>query len=169
MFNLIDSSPPERFVDMVESSPLDTGKSEPASCSSSSTTNSGRSHTNLSNYSTSESIHNERPQRARASRLCKPLSIALAPRGAVSSTAIASSNSAAYTKSSSNGNGSTSGGRVSSYFLKSKIERARNNNNNDEMERKRAAAMERETSSESLKVKMKRSESWDAKNNIYLK
>lgn len=53
--------------------------------------------------------------------------------------------------------------RLSGSNLRSKIDKRLKNNSENRV------AIERETSTESIRLKMKRSESWDAKNKVYLK
>lgn len=165
---LYKNSPPNRYAE----SGGESRTSEPATSTSSSSSGgsssgkSGRAHTNMSNYSTTESTQNERQR--------KPLSVVLSPRVNTNSVAFASKPNVVYSKS--NGTTPSSSGRTSGYFLKSKIERTRNKAmavagelGMTSKSTKMAAELERETSSESLKVKMKRSESYDAKNNLYCK
>jgi hypothetical protein len=159
-------SPPDRYFDGVEVASMDT---------ESKTASSERTNTNLSNYS-SESILNEattskfnRPQRLATNNLNKPKlngyehnepKTALLLNNNNNGTAGVGGGGVGYSKVNI---GNTN--RLSGSHLKSKLEKKRKENDITS----KLMGIERETSSESLKVKMKRSESWDSKNKIYLK
>lgn len=177
-----------------------TSSGSSSTSSSSNNTSYGRTHTNMSNYSTTESVHNEKQttthqqqrqqhqrQNGAASSNFKPLSV-LAPLPTLSrinsssitfapkpttTTLTKTTNTTNSVYSKTNGGGGaqpvTSSSRTSGYYLRSKIERTRTKALAIAGELTGRNGLERETSNESLRLKMKRSESWDAKNNTYLK
>lgn len=190
--NFLYLSPPDRFIESGESSTLEPKSVATTSNTSSTSSSSGRTHTNVSNYSTTESVHNEKHHNQHHNRgggggnssWRPPVSImatSTTPRVVSSSSYTSKPNgtNAVYSKPNGLAAQPSSSSRTGGYFLRSKLERTRD----------KAIAMageltggggvtrqggcgnqiERETSNESLQLKMKRSESWDAKNKIYLK